>query len=101
MNALNRALARTIEPTKRSCRKDLLGLASRPEHPALLTGCRATTQWLTDLGFRIDHRCPGHWVLTHSHPLPQLHFYSEEELARFASGRAQAYAKRILRETRP
>lgn len=99
MNAPNRALAHQHEAPLKNSRKDLLGLDAEPYPLRLATGFGTTVQWLTDLGFRIEQRRPDHWILTHSRPLPQLHFYSDDELDRFASARAPAYAKRILKET--
>lgn len=109
MNALNRALPGTTEPSSTGVsRKDLLALSSDLQQPAshsqqavVLKGSRATTQWLTDLGFRISLRRPHHWVLTHTGPLPEWHFYSDAELERFATGKAHEYARRLLKETCP
>lgn len=59
-----------------------------------------TRQWLKDLGFSINQQDQRHWVVTHQAPLPEMHFYSEQELAQFASHKAQHYAKRLLLENR-
>lgn len=99
MNALNRALPHNFTPPPRSSTKDLLALNHVPAMPVTLKSMRATLQWLDDLGFRVDRKQLDHWVVTHTNPLPELHFYSEIELERFATGKAHHYAKRILRET--
>jgi hypothetical protein len=107
MNALHRALPGITEPSSIGVsRKDLLALSINLQQPAshsqqadVLKSSRATTQWLTDLGFRISQRRPHHWVLTHTGPLPEWHFYSHAELAGFATGKAHEYARRLLKET--
>ncbi|WP_297796560.1 hypothetical protein [uncultured Marinobacter sp.] len=99
MYALTRALPQTIATPPRSSRKDLLALYDAPYTPVSLKGMRATLQWLDDLGFQVNREQQDHWVVTHTHPLPELHFYSEIELERFATGKAHHYAKRLLRET--
>lgn len=99
MYALTRALPQTVTEPPRSSRKDLLALNHVPATPVTLKGMRATLQWLNDLGFRVDREQQDHWVVTHTNPLPELHFYSEIELERFSTGKAHHYAKRILRET--
>lgn len=78
---------------------DLLGLGDSTE--ALLKGMDVTRQWLDDLGFSIHAPNPGHWILTHSAPLPELHFYSALELETFARHRAHHYARHSFRENRP
>ncbi|MCK7552594.1 hypothetical protein [Marinobacter goseongensis] len=102
MNALNRGLPGTTEPSSTGVsRKDLLALSTHLQQPAVLKGNRATTQWLTDLGFRISQRRPHHWVLTHTDALPEWHLYSDAELEGFATGKAHEYARRLLKETCP
>lgn len=78
--------------------KDLFGLQVCPT--PLLKGMDVTRQWLQDLGFSIDEQKPEHWVLKHSAPLPELHFYSASELEIFARHRAHHYARRSLSENR-
>lgn len=82
-------------------RNNLFGL--QPGLP-LLFGEAANTshQWLEELGFTItrpeaEH---AHWVVTYRNPLPELHFYSERELAQFASYKAHHYARRLAHEER-
>lgn len=99
MYAQTRAQPNTVTTPPRSSRKDLLALNHAPAMPVSLKGLRATLQWLDDLGFRVNREQWDHWVVTHTHPLPELHFYSEIELERFATGKAHHYAKRILMET--
>lgn len=62
---------------------------------------KSNCQWLADLGFSVSLTEPDHWIVTHKNPLPELHFYSERELAQFASYKAHHYARRLLPETRP
>ena len=76
--------------------KDLLGLQTCSA--TLFKGMDVTRQWLRDLGFSISFPTPEHWVLTHSAPLPELHFYSASELELFARHRAHQYASQSLRE---
>ncbi|MDX1598300.1 MAG: hypothetical protein R3295_06530 [Marinobacter sp.] len=99
MYALTRTLPRTVATPPRISRKDLLALYDAQATPVSLKGMQATLQWLDDLGFQVNREQQDHWVVTHTRPLPELHFYSEIELERFATGRAHRYAKRILRET--
>lgn len=79
-------------------RKDLLGLQACAA--PLLKGMDVTRQWLADLGFSMSEPAPDHWVLTHSTPLPELHFYTAHELELFARHRAHQYARRSFRENR-
>lgn len=77
-------------------RKDLLALGS-----SALGASRnvdVSLRWLRDLGFAIMERSEGHWILTHTAALPELHFYSALELEQFARHRAHHYAKRSLQE---
>ncbi|HDZ40005.1 MAG TPA: hypothetical protein ENH62_17325 [Marinobacter sp.] len=81
-------------------RNNLFGLQSNA--PALCAeGLNTSRQWLKDLGFSINQSGQEHWVITHHNPLPELHFYSERELAQFASHKAHHYAKRLFTEDRP
>ncbi len=61
-------------------------------------GLYISYRWLEDLGFSVSQPGHEHWVVTHRNPLPELHFYSERELAQFASYKARHYAKRLLPE---
>ncbi|WP_417545765.1 hypothetical protein [Marinobacter sp.] len=80
-------------------RNNLFGLQSNV--PVLYgDGLNTSRQWLEDLGFSISQADQEHWVVTHHNPLPELHFYSERELAQFASYKAHHYAKRLLPENR-
>ena len=67
---------------------------------SLLKGMDVTRRWLEDLGFSINEPTQEHWVLTHSAPLPELHFYSALELELFARHRAHHYARRSFEEKR-
>ncbi|MFL1406787.1 hypothetical protein ACJO2E_15735 [Marinobacter sp. M1N3S26] len=46
---------------------------------------------LERMGFRVSRRPDGHWTVTGSSPLPELHFYSRIELGRFLLGKANHY----------
>lgn len=46
---------------------------------------------LVCMGFRVDRRPSDHWIVTGTRRLPQLHFYSKAELARFLMDRAERY----------
>lgn len=82
-----------------STRSNLFGL--NPSAPALYGEDPSTNcQWLEDLGFSVRQSGQKHWVVTHSNPLPELHFYSDSELAQFASYKAQHYARHLLPEHR-
>jgi len=80
-------------------RNNLFGLQDKP---ASLYGEDLTTnrQWLEDLGFSVQQPDMEHWVVTHKSPLPEFHFYSEHELAQFASYKAHHYARHLLPEKR-
>ncbi len=80
-------------------RNNLFGLQSSA--PSLYgEGVNISRQWLEDLGFSVSQPDQEHWVVKYHNPLPELHFYSERELAQFASYKAQHYAKRLLSENR-
>ncbi|WP_273209078.1 hypothetical protein [Marinobacter subterrani] len=79
--------------------KDLFGLQACAT--PLFKGMDVTRRWLEDLGFSINKVNPEHWILTHSAPLPELHFYSDSELEMFARHRAHYYARRSFKEKRP
>lgn len=80
-------------------RNNLFGL--QPNTPSLYgEGLNTSRQWLEDLGFSVSQPDPEHWVVTHHNPLPELHLYSERELAQFASYKAHHYAKRLFPENR-
>ncbi|MBK1872674.1 MULTISPECIES: hypothetical protein [unclassified Marinobacter] len=80
-------------------RSNLFGL--NPSAPALYgEDLNTNRQWLEDLGFSIRQSGQKHWVVTHTNPLPELHFYSENELAQFASYKGHHYAKHLLPENR-
>ena len=87
-----------LSPPKATA-KDLFGLQALDT--PLLKGMEVTRRWLEDLGFSINEPNPEHWVLTHSGPLPELHFYSDSELEMFARHRAHHYARRSFEEKRP
>ena len=76
--------------------KDLFGLQA--DATPLFKGMDVTRRWLEGLGFSINEPAKEHWVLTHSAPLPELHFYSTSELEMFARHRAHQYAKKSLKE---
>ena len=86
-------------PNQTATRNNLFGLHSGAVPLYTETLC-ITDQWLKNLGFSVDQRDQEHWVVTHQSPLPELHFYSERELAQFASHKARHYAKRLLLESR-
>ncbi|MBE02894.1 hypothetical protein [Marinobacter lutaoensis] len=83
----------------RENRQDVLGL-SGPDDTAP-TSPRATRQWLDALGFRVNRHGPGHWVVTHQRALPEIHLYSESELARFARDKARHYVTHPHPENTP
>lgn len=56
-----------------------------------VTGPADPETTLRGMGFRLQQKHPGHWVLTTAGPLPELHFYSRKELGRFATDRAPNY----------
>ena len=64
----------------------------------LIIPCRGRRN--EDLGFVVSQADREHWAVTHHNPLPELHFYSERELAQFASYKAHHYAKRLFPENR-
>tara|TARA_R110002094_G_scaffold141661_2_gene132180 strand:+ start:3987 stop:4439 length:453 start_codon:yes stop_codon:yes gene_type:complete len=80
-------------------RNNLFGLQSNAL-PLFGEGVNISSQWLEDLGFSVLQPSQEHWVVKHHNPLPELHFYSEHELAEFASYKAHHYAKRLLPENR-
>lgn len=92
MTAANHALRdETNLPHPLASRKDVLGLAQA--HPwGHASGPEKVRQQLASQGFRITQPQPGHWVLTLTSPLPELHFYSELELAQFAGIQAINYS---------
>jgi len=80
-------------------RNNLFGLQSNV--PSLYGEAPDTSsKFLADLGFSVRQPEQEHWVVTHHNPLPELHFYSERELAQFASYKAHLYAKRLPMEHR-
>lgn len=73
-------------------RKDLLGVCT------VTRAIGVSPQWvrsrLRALGFRIRKAAPGHWLVTREDSPLMLHFYSHQELARFAIHRAERYSHR-------
>jgi len=101
MNARNRALTGLNDHViARSSRKDVLGLATNATLRTSENTDRNATRRLTDMGFRIRQPASGHWVLTHTTALPELHFYTGAELERFAIHKAHEYARRQQKENR-
>ncbi|KAA1171266.1 hypothetical protein FWJ25_16720 [Marinobacter salinexigens] len=82
-----------------STRKDLLAVGL--SITAVNKGTGASQSWLRDLGFVITEKAEDHWILTHTSALPELHFYSEQELEQFARHRAHHYAKHSIQENLP
>ena len=96
MTALNRLLPCSPTAAPLASRKDLLGVGQNPglaPVPASIA-----RKWLENLGFVVRQVLPGHWIVTHSAPLPEFHFYSVPELSQFAVHRAHRYAKTFKRE---
>ncbi|MBL1272796.1 MAG: hypothetical protein ACI92B_001998 [Marinobacter maritimus] len=80
-------------------RNNLFGLQSNV--PSLYgEGLDISSKFLANLGFSVSQPAQEHWVVTHHNPLPELHFYSERELAQFASYKAHLYAKHLPPENR-
>jgi hypothetical protein len=96
MTALNRLQPQPLTEVPPASRKDLLGVGHNPGL-APMTICTAW-KWLENLGFEVRQIIPGHWIVTHSRALPELHFYSVPELSQFAAHRARRYADTFKRE---
>lgn len=78
-------------------RHNLFGF--KPTSAALARSAPDTTrQRLAALGLSVRQREPGHWLVTRCTALPELHFYSELELAQFATDKASHYACRSTPE---
>ncbi len=82
----------TFSPPGRASRKDLLVVQDSGPVTAA-----DPVRVLREQGFRVVQQAPDHWVLTRGTPLPELHFYSRDELARFAGDRARFYRPRASR----
>ncbi len=81
------------EPVPVATRKDLLGVGEAVSATGNRPGLPAVHGLLTDLGFHITTCKPDHWLLRFHRALPELHFYTEAELAHFAHHRARRYAQ--------
>lgn len=96
MTALNRLQPHPLTETPPASRKDLLGVGHNPGLAPMTI--RTAWKWLDNLGFEVCQIIPGHWIVTHSGALPELHFYSVSELSQFAAQRAHRYADIFKRE---
>ncbi|MBD3656787.1 MULTISPECIES: hypothetical protein [Marinobacter] len=86
------------EPLPLASRKDLLGVGEADPATGIRHSLPALHGLLSDLGFHIITCNPGHWLLRLHQALPELHFYTEAELAHFARHRARRYAQHYARQ---
>lgn len=96
MTALTRLQPQPLTQPTPASRKDLLGVGHNPGLTPMTANAAGT--WLHGLGFESRQVSPGHWIVTHSKALPELHFYSVSELGQFAAYRAHRYAATFKRE---